>query len=71
MQRINEALEYREVVIYFAAVVAAAAVAHVVPGTTALEPLVDAALVLMLYLTFLQVPMSERWPPPRCCWSPR
>jgi ACR3 family arsenite efflux pump ArsB len=59
MQRIREALENKQVAIYFAAVAAAAAVAHAVPGTTALGPVVNPTLALMLYLTFLQVPISE------------
>jgi ACR3 family arsenite efflux pump ArsB len=59
LQLIRETLENRQITIYFAAVAAAAVAAYTVPGTTALEAVVNPALALMLYLTFLQVPMSE------------
>ncbi|MCW5662345.1 MAG: arsenic resistance protein [Piscinibacter sp.] len=59
MQQVREALENRQITIYLGAVAVAAIAAYVVPGTTALEAVVNPALALMLYLTFLQVPMSE------------
>jgi ACR3 family arsenite transporter len=59
LQLIREALESRQIAIYFGAVAAAVVAAHVVSGTAALEGVVNPALALMLYLTFLQVPMSE------------
>ena len=59
VQLIREALENRQIFIYFGAVAAAVAAAYAVPGTTALEIVVNPALALMLYLTFLQVPMPE------------
>lgn len=59
LQKVREKLENRQIVIYFAVVAAAAVAVYVVPGTKALEAAVNPALVLMLYLTFLQVPMSE------------
>jgi len=59
LQQIRETLENRQIVIYLGAVAAAAATAYLVPGTTALEVAVTPALALMLFVTFLQVPMSE------------
>ena len=59
VQLIREALENRQIFIYFGAVAAAVAAAYAVPGTTALEIVVNPALALMLYLTFLQLPMPE------------
>jgi len=59
VQLIRETLENRQIFIYFAAVAVAVAAAYFVPGTTALEIVVNPALALMLYLTFLQVPMPE------------
>ena len=59
LQQIREALENRQIAIYFAAVAAAASLAWFVPGTTAFEAAVNPALALMLFVTFLQVPMAE------------
>ncbi|CAP41344.1 putative membrane protein [Bordetella petrii] len=55
----RELLESRQVVIYFFSVAVAAAVALAMPGTSALETAVNPALALMLYVTFLQVPLAE------------
>jgi ACR3 family arsenite efflux pump ArsB len=59
MQDIREVLEKRQVGIYFGAVVLAALVALCVPGTSALEIAINPALALMLFVTFLQVPMAD------------
>lgn len=59
MQQIREALESRQIAIYFCAVVVAAGIALLVPGTAALEGAINPALALMLYVTFLQVPLAE------------
>ncbi|MDQ3186511.1 MAG: arsenic resistance protein [Pseudomonadota bacterium] len=59
MQNIREVLEKYQIVIYFSTVVIAAMVALLVPGTTALETGVNPALALMLFVTFLQVPLSD------------
>jgi ACR3 family arsenite transporter len=56
---LREALEHRQVWIYFAAVLIAAAAGVLVPGTEALEPGINPALALMLFVTFLQVPLAE------------
>ncbi|QEZ48762.1 arsenic resistance protein [Cupriavidus oxalaticus] len=59
MQQIRDALEGRQITIYFVTVALAAAVSFFLPGTTVLEAAVNPALALMLYVTFLQVPMAE------------
>ena len=59
MKSARESLEEQQVKIYFAAVVSAAAIALLVPGTTALEGGINAALALMLFVTFLQVPLAD------------
>ncbi len=59
MQHIRDALERHQISIYFAAVVIAALVALTIPGTTVLEGAINPALALMLYVTFLQVPLAE------------
>lgn len=59
MADIREILEARQIRIYFAAVAAAAAVALTVEGTSALEGGINPALALMLFVTFLQVPLAD------------
>jgi ACR3 family arsenite efflux pump ArsB len=59
LNELRETLENRQVKIYFGAVVLAAIVALLVPGTTALESGVNSALALMLFVTFLQVPLAD------------
>ncbi|KQP18457.1 bile acid:sodium symporter [Pseudorhodoferax sp. Leaf267] len=51
-------LETRQPFLYFGAVAAGAAIALLVPGTEALEPAINPALALMLFLTFLQLPLA-------------
>lgn len=55
----REFLERHQVGIYFASVVIGAAVAWAVAGTERLEALVNPALALMLFVTFLQVPLRD------------
>ena len=59
MQQLRDALESRQIAIYFCTVALAAGIALLLPGTTALEAAVNPALALMLYATFLQVPVAE------------
>lgn len=59
MHELRERLESNQVAIYFAAVVAAVACAFALTGTTAWEVAINPALALMLYVTFVQVPMAE------------
>lgn len=56
---LRDRLEHHQIIIYFAAVVVAAAVALLVPGTEALEGAINPALALMLFVTFLQVPLAD------------
>ncbi|MGB3068411.1 MAG: arsenic resistance protein [Ottowia sp.] len=57
--RLREFLESRQTVIYFAAVALAAGMAWLMPSTAALAPAIDPLLALMLFATFLQVPLME------------
>lgn len=59
MQAVRDALENRQVTIYFVAVLLAAVLAWQLPGTEALEAAVEPALAFMLLVTFLQVPLVE------------
>lgn len=59
MQNLREALENRQVTIYFGTVAVATAFALLVSGTSALEAAINPALALMLLVTFLQVPLAE------------
>ena len=59
MQNTRDALEQHQISIYFGAVVIAMVVALTIPGTAVLESVINPALALMLYVTFLQVPVAE------------
>uniref|UniRef100_UPI0038B32B20 arsenic resistance protein n=1 Tax=Cupriavidus alkaliphilus TaxID=942866 RepID=UPI0038B32B20 len=60
IKQAREILESRQVAIYFCTVAAATVAALLVPDTTALfEVAVNPALALMLFVTFLQVPVAE------------
>ena len=59
MSDIRCTLEERQIPIYFGAVAIALVTALLVPGTTALEGAINPALALMLYVTFLQVPLAD------------
>lgn len=56
---LRDRLESRQVPIYFAAVGAAASSAALISGTERLEPTINPALALMLFVTFLQVPIGS------------
>ncbi|POR43645.1 arsenic resistance protein [Methylobacterium sp. V23] len=56
---LRDSLEARQIALYLAAVAAATATALTVPGTAALERGINPALALMLFATFLQVPLRE------------
>jgi len=58
-EKLREALEKQQIPLYFCAVAVAVLAALLVPGTTALEAVVNPALALMLFVTFLQVPMAD------------
>ncbi|MGE0805797.1 MAG: arsenic resistance protein [Burkholderiaceae bacterium] len=59
MQQLRDFLERHQIALYFGAVAAAAGIALARPATAALHELVNPALALMLYVTFLQVPLAE------------
>ncbi|GJD45598.1 hypothetical protein AFCDBAGC_3472 [Methylobacterium cerastii] len=59
MTGLRDTLEGNQIAIYFAAIGAAALIALTLPGTTALEVGINPALALMLFVTFLQVPLPE------------
>jgi ACR3 family arsenite efflux pump ArsB len=56
---IREALEQNQVALYFISVVLGLAVSWAWPGSGALEPLINPALAMMLFVTFLQVPLAD------------
>lgn len=56
---LREALDRHQVLIYFAAVIGAAAAATLAPSLRALESAISPALALMLFATFLQVPLDR------------
>jgi len=59
VQEIRECLESNQVVLYFSAVITAAMTAFLIPGTGSMESAINPALAFMLFVTFLQVPLSE------------
>jgi len=58
-------LETRQIAIYFAAVALAGLMAWQWPASTAMAPAIDPLLAFMLFVTFLQVPLTEL----RRAWS--
>lgn len=56
---IRSLLERRQIAIYFLAIAAGLVVAFTLPQATALEPSINPALALMLFVTFLQVPLRD------------
>ncbi|ODT81450.1 MAG: arsenic resistance protein [Pelagibacterium sp. SCN 64-44] len=56
---IREGLEQHQIGLYFAAVLAAALAATLAPALGALETAINPALAVMLFATFLQVPLAE------------
>lgn len=56
---LRDRIEGSQVAIYFAAVIAGAGIAFAVPGTASWEASINPALALMLFVTFLQVPLSK------------
>lgn len=59
MQDLRDRLENGQVGIYFGVVALAVLAALALPGTGALEAAINPALALMLFVTFLQVPLAE------------
>ncbi len=59
MERIRSTLEAKQVWIYFAAIVIGAICGVTFPTATRLEAAINPALAVMLFVTFLQVPLAE------------
>lgn len=59
MQNTRDALERHQIPIYFVTVILAAVLAVTIPGTAVAEGAINPALAVMLYVTFLQVPVAE------------
>ena len=59
MQAIRDRLESSQIVLYFASVAVGLLAAWLLPFATALEAVINPALALMLFVTFLQVPLNE------------
>ena len=59
MNNIKDKLERCQVAIYFGAVVIAFVVAFICPAMVSMGKLIDGALAFMLFVTFLQVPLSK------------
>lgn len=59
MDSIQDALDRRQISIYFFAVALAGATASLWPGASGLEAFITPALALMLFATFLQLPLAD------------
>ena len=59
MPSFKDTLEQHQISLYFIAVLMAVIMALLIPGTAALEIAINPALALMLFVTFLQVPIAE------------
>lgn len=59
MQKTREILEAKQIIIYFSTVIVAIIIALLVPATTVLANSVNLVLALMLFATFLQVPLND------------
>jgi ACR3 family arsenite efflux pump ArsB len=59
MNRLRDILETHQVAIYFGTVIVAALVGFLVPAAAALEGGINPALAVMLFATFLQVPLAD------------
>jgi len=57
--RLRDLLEQRQVGVYFGAVAVAAILAWRIPASAALAPAIDPLLGFMLFVTFLQVPLTQ------------
>lgn len=59
MQKLKIFMEQRQTAIYFISVVTAVLIALVLPETEKLDKAINPALALMLFVTFLQVPLAS------------
>src|SRR5690606_14496961 len=58
MERLQRTLEARQVRIYFCAIIVGGLAGMLVPGTSALQAAINPVLALMLFATFMQVPLA-------------
>ncbi len=59
MASVREFLETRQIALYFFAVLLGGATAFLMAGTASWEAVINPALGLMLFVTFLQIPLAE------------
>lgn len=59
MASVREFLEARQIALYFLAVLLGGAAAFLMAGTASWEAFINPALGLMLFVTFLQIPLAE------------
>lgn len=59
ISNLRECLEQHQISTYFGAVIVAATAAMMTPALGTLEPAISPALAVMLFTTFLQVPMAD------------
>ncbi|WP_058479772.1 arsenic resistance protein [Legionella waltersii] len=59
MKTIREILEAKQIIIYFSTVIIASIIALLVPATKVFASSVNLTLALMLFVTFLQVPLAD------------
>lgn len=59
METLRSAFEARQVAIYFLAIIAGAALGLAVPAAGSFEGVINPALAVMLFATFLQVPLAQ------------
>lgn len=59
VNQIRTLLENHQIAVYLSAIAMGALAAFAFPQATALKPTINPALALMLFVTFLQVPLSE------------
>lgn len=59
IQNIKETLEIRQIGIYLGTIVMAVLLGSLVPGVAAVEAGINPALAFMLFVTFLQVPLTD------------
>ena len=59
LKRIRAILEERQIAAYFASIALGAMAGFLIPNPAVLESGINPALALMLFVTFLQVPISE------------
>lgn len=59
MEKLRSALDARQVTIYFLAIIGGSAFGLTTPAASSFERVINPALALMLFATFLQVPLAE------------